>query len=270
MPKYNKNIQKFIKDNNINIKYFEKNEDAIIHSKYDINQVVARWGIYGNLEKSMISIANIFGKSMYDTQNILLELNELFDETAGNYQKRSLQMLNYSKDDIIKELEESFYVDAIRLSEIEKDKYVIRDNGMHRAIIIKSHYINELSKCNITEKIEEIKKKYTIPVLVEKIDIIKTYSNYLLHLINKNFSIELELDNKYKKTNRVVLYDEEEKKHILNDKELIKYVKENIPKTLNEILKEKITKVYTEDEYFKRYVDKQLKGTIIEKAMCLK
>lgn len=179
-------------------------------------------------------------------------------------------MLNYSKDDIIKELEESFYIDAIRLSEIGKDKYVIRDNGMHRAIIIKSHYINELSKCNIAEKIEEIKKKYTIPVLVEKIDIIKTYSNYLLHLINKNFSIELELDNQYKKTNRVVLYDEEEKKHILNDKELIKYVKENIPKTLNEILKKKITKVYTEDEYFKRYVDKQLNGTIIEKSMCLK
>lgn len=39
MPKYNKNIQRFIKDN---IKYFEKSEDAIIHSKYDINQVVAR------------------------------------------------------------------------------------------------------------------------------------------------------------------------------------------------------------------------------------
>lgn len=263
MSKYNKNIQKFIKDNNINIKYFEKNEASIIYSKYDINQVIARHGVYGNLIQSMISVADILGKNMYDTRNILLELNELFDETAGNYQTRCLQMLNYSEDDVIKKLEESFYKDTIRLSEIQKDKYIVRDNGMHRAMIIKTHYINELSKCRKISDIERLKEKYTIPVLIEKIDIIKTYSSYLLYLINKNNSIELELDNQYQKTNRVILYDGNETKYILNDKELIKYVKESIPKILDESIKSKITKVYATDKYFKEYVDKRLKWSVI-------
>ena len=62
---------------------------------------------------------------------------------------------------------------------------------------------------------------------------------------------------------KIVLYDGNETKYILNDKELIKYVKESIPKILDESIKSKITKVYATDKYFKEYVDKRLKWSVI-------
>lgn len=59
MTKYNKNIQKFIIDNNVDINYFQNNVDAILFNKFDINPIVARWGMYRNEKEIEVSIADV-------------------------------------------------------------------------------------------------------------------------------------------------------------------------------------------------------------------
>ena len=59
---------------------------------------------------------------------------------------------------------------------------------MHRFSVLRTLYLIEMmhAKGNI-EKEKEIHEKYRIPALVENIDYIKTYSNYLLSVLNISF-----------------------------------------------------------------------------------
>lgn len=258
MAKYNKNIQKFIEDNNINLSYFKKNKQAILFNKVDLNPIVTKWGMYKEEEKVKITISNVIGKSMNTSKNILLELNELFDETADEYQKRSITMLDYNKDNIIDNLQKSFLKEPITLTEINRGKYVVRDNGMHRCSLIRTHYLNELSRCKELNKIKEIENKYTITAFLENLDLVKTYSSYIFSLLNKNVTLEEELDNNYKKTGKIVLNYENGKKNILNDNELIEYLKGNMRDIPNSDLKNNLIKLSKKDDHFKEFVKENL------------
>lgn len=260
MISFNSNIQKFIEKNEINTDYFMRNKKANFFSKYDINPIVARYGIYKNETKLKISVENIIGKSREDTDNILCELNLLFDENAGMYQKRSISMLEYSKDNIVENLQDSFYNEPIRLMEIKKEKYIIKDDGMHRSCLLKAHFLNEVEKSSNNEiEIYKMREKYTIPVLAEKIDTIKTYSAYLIHLFDKNIKVENELDKNYKKTEKVLLYNEKDESKLLDDTQLIEYVIKNIKKIPKKEFKQIKCELYQNDEYFKEFFDNYLK-----------
>lgn len=263
MTKYNKNIQKFIMNNDIDIDYFENNMEAMLFNKFDITPIIARWGVYENEKMLEVSIADVIGKSIHTSKNILLELNELFDETADTYQKRSISMLEYNKDTVMDGLKESFYKDYITLTEIRDGKYVIKDNGMHRCSLIRTYYLNELKNCKQTIDIEKLKNKFTIVVFAEKLDIIKTYSSYLLYLANENIIIEQELDENYKKTNNVILNDEKGVKTILDDRKLLEYLRDNIYNISQRDLEDKVLKLYKEDINFEKFTNENLRGTSI-------
>lgn len=264
MKRYNKNIQKFIIDNNIDINYFENSSKTIFFNKYDINPVVSRWGMYRDEKKIEVSIADVIGKSIHISKNILLELNELFDEMAERYQKRSISMLEYNNNTIMDGLKESFYKDYITLTEIKSGKYVIKDNGMHRCSLIRTLYLNELKKYKESNiSIEQLKNKYTIIGVVENLDVVKTYCSYLLYLTDENIFVEHELDGSYKKTNKVILKNGQGIIGVLDDGQLIEYTIDNIYKISQRDLKNKVLKLYKDDISFEKFTNENLKETNI-------
>lgn len=113
----------------------------------------------------------------------------------------------------------------------------------------------------------DIQGKYSIKVRVEKIDVVKTYSRYLISLLNKNVLIEDEIDKNYLKTNNVVLYDENETSKILNYQQLIQYVENIIGKRLINQYKDELAILYETDKYFRDYIDLFKTKNIIRKSL---
>lgn len=263
MLKYNKNVQKFIENNHIDISYFETSNEAIMLNKYDVNPIVAEWGMYENEREFNVSVADVIGVSIGETKSILLELNELFDEEKGTYQNRSVSMLEYDKNNIIKGLQKSFSKEPIILSEIAREKYVVSNNGMHRCNLLRVHYLSEKLHSKDSKQVEKLERKYQIPVRLEKIDKIKTYSSYLLQLSNQVSNIEQELDDNYQRTGSVILTDKEDKQHKLNDRQLIEYLKLQTASISKEKLKTTIPERYEKDEYFADFIEQYLKDTEI-------
>ena len=250
MPKFNKEVELFLYTNKVDVKSLYKNSDAMIFNNGRINPIVARWGMYKDKIKKKICVGDIIGKKLGISQNILDEMNDIFN-TKGEYYKRSLSMLEYGPEEIIQNLEDSFKIQPITVSQIKNDKYCINDNGMHRYVILKVHYLNELNKCD-KDGIKDIQRKYTIPVLLEKIDVIKTYSKCILQNINRFIEIQDELDEKFQKTGNVLYIDEDRGEELIcDDKMLLEKVKENIKgKEINKNL----SKMMNHDEEFKNFL----------------
>lgn len=245
---YNQSLTLFIKKNNININDFI---NYFVSSLKDINKIVYNYGMFCNSEIRMVSIANVVGKSRGETKNILSELDFLFDENGNNYQKRSVSMLEYGFDNIIKGLENSFINEPIELKEISKEKYVIGNNGMHRTNLLKLHYLNQLSKCKTNEMINDLKDKFQIKANVERLDIEKTYSKFLINMFNKDIYIEDEINQNGRKTGRVVVYKENNQSMIWTNEQLIKYLKDNCASYLIEN-----SCNFCKDEYFNEFINK--------------
>lgn len=183
----NQLIENFIKENDFNKGILE---DSKINSTEEISYVIDKNGFYKNPQKEHICIADIIGDNITgnETNNLLNELQSLFSENKGNkYNIRSNSMLKYTSENIIQGLSESFNREPISIAEVKKDKYIIKNNGRHRCALLKAHYLKELSKCKNEIDKQNLKSKYTIPAEVERLDIIKTYSKYLLKLAKNKF-----------------------------------------------------------------------------------
>lgn len=252
--KHNETIEKFLKDIKIKVN-FENNIDNMCYNKRDINSLISRYGMYKNKKLKKICVIDIIGKDRGKSQNILNELNDLFDENGNFYQKRSVSMLKYKSNEIIDKLYNSFKEEPIELKEIKRNKYIIANNGMHRVNLLKMHYYNELKKCRKEIDVENLNIKYTIKVIVESLDIIKTYSKYILSLVDNNIVIEDELDENYMKTENVIVYDENDKYKIFNNDELLMYVKEKTENMKKIKFDKELNQLYNSDEYFSKYMD---------------
>jgi len=55
-------------------------------------------------------------------------------------------MLDYSSEEIIEKLSSSFNDEPICVQEIDKGKYAISTNGMHRYSVLRAHYLLELQR----------------------------------------------------------------------------------------------------------------------------
>ena len=181
-------------------------------------------------------------------------MQDIFSENGTKYQVRSNSMLEYTSDNILQGLEKSFEIEPIRICEILKGKYLINVNGRHRYSVLKIHYLSQLSKCKTSDEIYKLKLKYTIPVIVEELDVIKTYSQYLLHIINPNLIMEEEIKNSLR-TGSTVIEDENGKLTIYTDKELLQYLKKTIDTISKSKLKNNISEIYANEEYFREYID---------------
>lgn len=141
---YNTTIKRFIEEKGIDYSFIENNTEAICYNKNDINPIVARFGMYQNKKWENITIDNVIGKDRGKTQNLLNELENLFNKDGDSYKRRSISMLEYDSKEIVEKLEKSFLKEPIELKEIKPGKYIIGNNGMHRINLIRLHYINDM------------------------------------------------------------------------------------------------------------------------------
>lgn len=250
---YNETISQFFNEMNID-KSIENDIEAICYNKREINIIIARYGMYKNKQNEKVCIADVVGKDRGKSQNILTELNNLFDRTGAAYKKRSISMLRYNSSDIVNELRNSFKEEPIELKEIKHGKYIVGNNGMHRVNLLKVHYLNECKNCSNRDEIVNLNEKYIIDVIVEKLDVIKTYSKYILSLVDRNLLIEDELDDRYKKTGNVIMYDDNEAYRVYNNAKLVEYVKNRIGELKNVESNIELIQLYKSDEYFKDYL----------------
>ena len=253
MLQYNKTVNNFLNEKNIDSSFIENNEKAVCYNKRDINFIVSKYGMYKSKNVQRVCIDDVVGKYRGKTQKVLNELNELFNEEAESYKKRSVSMLKYDSEEVINCLKESFVAEPIELKEIKKGKYIIGNNGMHRVNLLRVHYFNELKKCNSSEQIKDLKRKYTIDVNVEMLDVIKTYSRYLISLINSDITIEDEIDENILKTENVILFDEHNNSKKLDNNQLLKFVISNINLIKDEV-KTDLKRICESDRYFREYL----------------
>ena len=266
----NQLIENFIKEND-----FERRtlENSKINNTEEISYVIDKNGFYKNPQKEYICIADIIGDNTNgnETNNLLNELKSLFSENNENkgnkYNIRSNSMLKYTSENIIQGLSESFNKEPISIAEVKKNKYVIKNNGRHRCALLKAHYLKELSKCKNEADKQSLKSKYTIPAEVERLDVIKTYSKYLLKFSKSKFNTQEELDKNYKRTGKLIITDDNGDSKIYSDEELVKYVKSMVDKIPENELKNTIPRLYSKEEYFKEYTDTNLRETCIEKSI---
>lgn len=123
--------------------------------------------------KSMVSIADIVGivdDGNRGYRNIISEFNKCFGVFDGIYSgpERVDGFLKYnSSDELIKNLWDGFSntaIDPMIVQKLNTGEYFV-ESGYHRYSILRLLFLNE--SLNVTEsELEELVKKYTIPILV--------------------------------------------------------------------------------------------------------
>ena len=110
----------------------------------EINSLISNNRILLKMESSSVSIADILGTK----RNVDLDrnFNLLFDESNSEFQTRDLELLQYTSDQILYILAESFRKQPLVISEVDTGKYIIEDNGYHRYSLLRLHYLNEYIK----------------------------------------------------------------------------------------------------------------------------
>lgn len=76
-------------------------------------------------------------------------MGNFFGDKNDGYHTRSLGMLDYTSEEIVPKLQNSFEVEPMILDEVDDGKYCISTNGMHRYTILRIHYLlDKLKKQN--------------------------------------------------------------------------------------------------------------------------
>lgn len=271
----------FLERNNINIEELDKLGLSSNLAREDLNYIFCDYGFEKRVGMREVSIADIVGFSKYQidgARTILDGFERCFDETRGPYERRGLSMLKIDRDEIIEKLRSSFQREPISVVETEGNKYNIYTNGMHRFIVLRLSYLGELVEAGGNkEKIEELKKKYTIPVDVTEIEKNKTYSKFLIKLANRReinpekiiTSIRAEYNQNYKTTGRTEIIYADDRKEILDENGLISMARrEAIDKKLfsneNRGMPWEVKNAYEKYDSFKQYVHDVLLNVDIE------
>ena len=222
---HNKIVNAFLIKNEIYEEEIRNRVNTKIMSIHDYNPIFGKFGMYNNFEIRNVSIGNIIGYNYEwrDTPNELFaSLDSFFDEEGSTYQNRSISMLFKSVKDMLScssFINES--IDLVNLGEKE-DVLFVSNNGLHRFTVLKILYLKEL--VNNFSKEYELKAKYTIPARVDTIDMIKTYSNYIIYMVlGKN--LKNEKIGYYKNTGRTVL-EVDGKKNIFTNEDLLEFLEE--------------------------------------------
>ncbi len=255
----NTDIQKFFERNNIDVRQVSSNVDCQVYSEYQINEISARYAVRKDAQDIEVCIADILGYRD-GRANIFLTMGDFFDSQGEEYRRRSIGMLKYSSDEIMWRLAESLEKEPIVIDDTGEGKYVISSNGLHRYTILRAHYLNELEKCQGDAKKElRLREKYLIPVKINELDHIKTYSKFLLTKYNPNiYSIRSDWDENYKLTGKMSIRYSDGREIIVGDKELINIVRETMSQQQNF---EDLQK-YFKYESFKNFAQEHLQGII--------
>ena len=255
----NRDVLNFFKKNNIDFRELATSDDSYIYSTRDINKIIADYGIYDSEKDAEVSVADIIGYNFFENQNnknIFYAINDFFKSNGSRYQQRSIELLNYSSDEIMNKLGPSFIEHPICIEELPENKYLISSNGLYRYMILRTHFLKESNGLDKDSKeYMELKTKYKIPVRLKKVNLIKTYANYLLSSHPElGFNLKLELNDNYEHTGKVIL-ELNNKQYILDTDELIDYLNDVLINTQDPKYFDLI-KMYSERyESFKTFIN---------------
>lgn len=257
----NKTVSRFIASQNIDLAKISKLEEKKIFSSEDINSITHMfYFMKSSYRPTRICITDIKGYNYkyinLGNTNVIENMPYFFDEEKLSYPSRSVSLLDIPTEKIIKELERSFKDDPICLAEADRGAYTISTNGMHRYHVIKAHYLKELSALtrDDLEGLQKLKNKYTFEVLLSEVDLLKSYSSYLLHLIACFQHKNIDISAVYPDSGGVspdINVCEGEEMQIMNDQQLIGLLQNNLK---NFLLDKNISKKQFK-EFFKEIDD---------------
>lgn len=183
-------VNDWLEREKIDVKHvLDKTNDKLLSSdKY--NPIVTEFGVFYEPNTEEVSIGDIIGfendgQTFFRGrgENVFEELIYLYsDDLENEYKTRANGILMYSKEEVLSKLSESFKTDPLRVKEVDFGKYSIDGNGKHRFTILKAIYLSELAEIdpNDQDKLDALKKKYTIPVTLARMDVDKTYTNFFM------------------------------------------------------------------------------------------
>lgn len=232
---------KFVLRNKIDLSLLnDDNPFSRLLTDGEISELTRKNFICKKQEIKNVSVGDILGGAFEQKRglNIFKTIPEYFDSEGDNYHSRSVSMLQYGVDDIIKKLALSFENEPMVLKECDQDAYTIYGNGLHRFTVLRCLYINEWYKCfNEPDKVEELKKKFMVPAHVYEIDFIKSYCSYIIeYLIGMVYCFDAEfggynnLGYREYTGSTVVTNRIDGSLSILTDDELISFTKDIIEK----------------------------------------
>ncbi len=176
--------EEFLKRNKIDKNELTKNVDSKIYSFSEINPLAEIVYFQKREERKNISIANIVGYNyqFYSAPNDIIEsLDNFFDSEGDGYHSRSVGILEYDRDYILDKLQDSFKMEPMVVADTGEGKYTISTNGLHRFTVLRLLYLSEVVQAKgDPRKLDELEKKYTIPVQLQGIEFEKTYCKYLI------------------------------------------------------------------------------------------
>jgi len=210
----------------------------------EINSLITDNRVLTSIEDANVSIADILGTR----KNVDLDKNFglLFNEGSSEFQTRDLGLLEYTSDQILNVLSESFKTHPIVISEVNTGKYIIEDNGYHRYSILRLHYLNEYMKVKDNPLlVAELNEKYKVPVKVYKLDTTKTYCTSILKELDTDIKVKTSSVTKKSK----IFIDG--KKVNMTDAELIEFTKDKINSNRNST--QIINKLLSESEAFREF-----------------
>lgn len=236
----NETIVSFLKSLNIDVNKFKALEGATVKRGSDVNPIISRFVMFKpEKEYKIISINDVLGydyRCMDLGTDLLGNLSWFFDRDGDNYHSRSVSMLDIPQEQVMSKLEPSFTKEPIYVVEVDKEKYNIGNNGMHRFHIMKTHFLDELSKLNKNDKvaIKNLAEKYSFVANVSEIDYVKTYSAFMLKTLDNNLRIENHYDSNYELTDKVNLinYLKPDEEVVLTDEQLVQMVNKKLNKFL--------------------------------------
>ncbi len=253
----NSDVEKFFNKLGINPDEMISNGIGYIYTDMDINPVVGNEGLFLERRTENVCIANILGyRRNASADNVFASLEKYFDRRSKGYSDRSLSMLHYSSEDIVEGLWRSFGIERIVVEELERDKFIISQNGLHRFSLLKIHYLCELQKIkDDPKKIWELNKKYTIPVDVNELDTIKSYCKYLINKCTYIYKFRQKYVD-YKLIGNIEIYNTEDKsKIVLNDDELLDFTRNILLKCYTPNLETLIIKKMQECKSFEVFIN---------------
>ena len=215
-------LEMFLRKNGIDVNEFLQKistEDLVVYEDFDDR--IARFAMYGDYTLEKVDISKVIGipRHLIESKNVVENFEVYFSPYGDDYHSRANGMLQYDSFEVIEKLDQSFTKEPVRLYKIN-DNYFLGSNGNHRFHLLKMHYLMSLFKG------ENLDGKYEIPALVEELDYIKTFVNYISSLLwDESFDMSFEYNKYYDKTGRtVVIYKDEEM--ILTDEELLNFLRE--------------------------------------------
>lgn len=228
----NDTVKDFFLKHKISIDKLASQRESHILNTEEIDCIVDKYGFDGKKQMSNISIADIIGYDTYGENgvNIFYSFDNFFDQNGDGYHSRSCGLLDISSSNIIRTLNNSFTEEPIVVREIHDNQHLIYTNGLHRYTVLRTHFLNEsFGLKKDTEEYESVRKKYTIPVISIKVDLIKTYCNYLLskYPISK-ISLRTEYDENYNSTGNIIVALGDGKKQVMNNEQLLQFTKEAV------------------------------------------